>query len=615
MKKNILTIILLATILIISSADVMAQAPECCSRHAIIKSCTINDPMGMMGPAGSGVTPADLKDFGDSGMTVLGPEGSFCRSIQTTLTQLLTRDCFHLQDRQSMDRSSPFPKQDEWTSTQKAANPGDTEYSFDVEMVSGLDEYTDEERPIRSKATVELYFDGEQRELVHRWTAYGTWDTVSNTGTTSLGLFNKLDQSINAGPDIMEILERFEKRPVDCRVSPEKEEQDVGEVIDIELSDFTDMFGERSREFNRIVVHAYSGSIINGEPCDIGPDYRVFKVDDGTVKVKYRAPDDCSEKEDRLTVYSSCEILPEDRSPISETKIKERVIEKTLKIKCSDATLVLRKKVEITLRTSQSDDSNDGPCQSHLENQHTINESVEASITVSLKLEESQDMPVFNQRWEYYRPVSVSLSGFSFTSSENKHSASNYYGSGCAKAGHETNIDYNRSATKYEIANKQYAVQTSWMVVFDNESGKAVKIIPSGYSINYEVNEQEEMRSVVFSKDGPDEDSSSENRTLEQTLELGPVGEEVPDPTIKKSDTWLKDYLARQGVELPQGINIPTPSNEETVSEIPPDILVKTGDGKTSFGGNGNRTIRKELEDGYSEENLSFSWTMRRRQK
>ena len=60
---------------------------------------------------------------------------------------------------------------------------------------------------------------------------------------------------------------------------------------------------------------------------------------------------------------------------------------------------------------------------------------------------------------------------------------------------------------------------------------------------------------------------------------------------------------------------LPAPTNEETISEIPPDIIVKTVDGKTSFGGNGNCTIRKELENGFSEENLSFSWSIKRRQK
>ncbi|GAG71876.1 unnamed protein product, partial [marine sediment metagenome] len=38
------------------------------------------------------------------------------------------------------------------------------EYSFDTDFVSGLDEYTDEGRPIRSRLTVTMYFEGEQRE-------------------------------------------------------------------------------------------------------------------------------------------------------------------------------------------------------------------------------------------------------------------------------------------------------------------------------------------------------------------------------------------------------------------------------------------------------------------
>jgi len=59
------------------------------------------------------------------------------------------------------------------------------------------------------------------------------------------------------------------------------------------------------------------------------------------------------------------------------------------------------------------------------------------------------------------------------------------------------------------------------------------------------------------------------------------------------------------------GVPIPNVSNEETIKEIHPDILVKSGDGKTSFGGDGSRRIRKELEDGYEEENLFYNWQMK----
>lgn len=72
--------------------------------------------------------------------------------------------------------------------------------------------------------------------------------------------------------------------------------------------------------------------------------------------------------------------------------------------------------------------------------------------------------------------------------------------------------------------------------------------------------------------------------------------------------------MKRQGVELPPGVKVPAPSNTQAATKIHPDILVDNGDGLTSFGGSGNRTITKELENGSSEEKLYYSWSMKRRQ-
>jgi hypothetical protein len=167
-------------------------------------------------------------------------------------------------------------------------------------------------------------------------------------------------------------------------------------------------------------------------------------------------------------------------------------------------------------------------------------------------------------------------------------------------------------AGDYNIANQQQASKVNWIVVFDKESDKAVKIIPAGYGVDYKINEEVTTKGVVHSSDGPDEYHSTESRTLERSFEIGPVGEEKDDPTIKKSDTWLQDYLKDQGVDLPPGVNIPAPSNAEAASKIPPDILVSTGNGMTSFGGRGERTIPVELENGSSVEKLNFSWSMKR---
>ena len=79
---------------------------------------------------------------------------------------------------------------------------------------------------------------------------------------------------------------------------------------------------------------------------------------------------------------------------------------------------------------------------------------------------------------------------------------------------------------------------------------------------------------------------------------------------LKKSDTWIQDYLKRQGIELPPGASIPNIPNEDVVQEVQPDVLVKFGDGKTSFGGRGERLIDNKLEDGFERINLNYNWTM-----
>jgi len=210
-------------------------------------------------------------------------------------------------------------------------------------------------------------------------------------------------------------------------------------------------------------------------------------------------------------------------------------------------------------------------------------------------------MPIFNQTWQYYTPTKVNLSEFNYNFKENQFRSGPKY---------ETNVDIIEDATNYEIEGKEYLTQLPWMLVIDNETKKAVKLIPAGYSIAYEINEMEKLNSVVYSDEGPKRDSKTTTKTGSKSFKLGPVAAEVEDPTIKKSDTWIQDYLKRQGIELPPGAPIPKISNEETVKKIQPDILVKTGDGKYSFGGNGSRQIKKELEYGSDEVNLSYNWDM-----
>lgn len=276
-----------------------------------------------------------------------------------------------------------------------------------------------------------------------------------------------------------------------------------------------------------------------------------------------------------------------------------------------DAMITVSKKVTRKINTKDSDDTYSGSCKTHYDEEFRLDENTEGEITMILKRTESQEMPIFNQTWEYYQPISVNISSFTYTSRRHSYSQSSTSGAGCAAGGHETTVDNTGYLNFYELEGGDAVTGLPWMLVIDNETEKAVKLIPAGYNIKYEIHDTENLHSIVYSSQGPKTDSKTTHKTSEKSFALGPVAEEIPDPTIKTSNTWIHEYIEDQGIDIPVGVPIPNVSNEETVKEIHPDILVKSGDGKTSFGGGGSRNIKKELEDGYEEENLSYNWQMK----
>jgi hypothetical protein len=262
-----------------------------------------------------------------------------------------------------------------------------------------------------------------------------------------------------------------------------------------------------------------------------------------------------------------------------------------------EARLIITKNLNRVLQTNREDVKKENV------NHRQLNETINASATVYLKLIQTQEMPLFDQTWEYYQPIQVSISSFNCNYKETKHMST---------PDSETHVDITRITTTNKIEGEEYISQfPPWMLVIDNESEKAVKLIPAGYAIEYEYNETE----IVESSGKDTKESSSTTKQGKKTFELGPVGEKGPDPTAKKSDTWIQDYLTAQGVEIPAGVPIPNISNEETVKEIQPDILVSSGDGKTSFGGRGERLIDKKLEYGFERINLNYYWNMTRNTK
>jgi hypothetical protein len=324
---------------------------------------------------------------------------------------------------------------------------------------------------------------------------------------------------------------------------------------------------------------------INGlENGTIKPENGYTTTSDGKVVLDYKA----GSNDEKITVAASFQ--PEDYPDKAEGKGSV-----TVKPPEYDAKLNISGKYEKIIKTSKKD-TKDGSVDNH-----SLNESLEVSVSIFLEFIQAEDMPIFYQTFQYYKPTSVSITGFTYNSEENR------YMSGPA---FETNINFNRTASKQKIDGKEYLSQVPWVLVIDNETKKAVKLIHAGYGISYEVLESEIMNSVNYSTNVPQRKSETTTKTSSKSFSLGPVGEKVQDPTIKRSDTWVQDYLKKKGVEIPAGVPIPKIPNQADQQEIYPDILVKYGDGKTSFGGEGRLPIKEEIEDGYQEENLHYSWNM-----
>lgn len=197
-------------------------------------------------------------------------------------------------------------------------------YEGNLEGGEIVETVTDVFKPIVARMNMKLFYNGTTPELVHEWNSQGTLNSP-------LGLLHKLNLPKNISP----ILEEFEKRPVKCEVQiPAPEEicrNGTGEII---LTHFTDLQGLPSKPFNRIIVSIYKGEILNGEISDFGPDWRIFTLEQGEIRVKYRPPADKGDGYDWLRIYSSCDILPPEKYPMSATQMYKLIYDQHFPIYC-----------------------------------------------------------------------------------------------------------------------------------------------------------------------------------------------------------------------------------------------------------------------------------------
>lgn len=109
----------------------------------------------------------------------------------------------------------------------------------------------------------------------------------------------------------------YEAIPEKVNIKLTKEQVMLGEEILITLDQFQDASSKPSKAWQRILVKAEKGDILNGS--EFG-DYRFFEVGNRTVKLRYVAPTERKGNTDKIRVWNSCVIRP-GQNPIPEKEI------------------------------------------------------------------------------------------------------------------------------------------------------------------------------------------------------------------------------------------------------------------------------------------------------
>ncbi len=323
----------------------------------------------------------------------------------------------------------------------------------------------------------------------------------------------------------------------------------------------------------------------------------------GEVKLDYKA----GNKDELITVQASFQ--PEDYPDKAEGKASVLV-----KPPEYDARLTIRRWATHEILTEEEDQAEDQGCETYTYNRYTLNERTDGSITIQLKLMYAADMPIFNQRWEYYQPVNVVISGFFINHDESHLMTGHVSGMGCAVGGHETHV-----STFYRVTGQKINEPPSapWIIAFDNQTGKAVKMTPGGYSIRYNLDITEQTDSRSWDKNGQKGDNQEDHKVQEdQTFGVGPVEDPIPDPHFK-GVSGIFDYLKEElGDSLAAAMPpMPPQAGQQEAPKVNPDLLVRFGDGENSFGGRGHTQETIPRENGSEKTESEYSWNMIRYRK
>ena len=405
----------------------------------------------------------------------------------------------------------------------------------------------------------------------------GTQGTGSNSGTTGT-------QSGTEGT---------EYRNFELLVEPYRKLIYNGEqtTISIDLHEF-DSIGLMIQGFRQEVMLEVTGLVDGTITHKSG---KIALDDAGIAWIDYKAGQ--KDKQIRISATFTPPGYPE------EVKGDATIIVKPLDY---EATLTLRGRFSNTQNSSFTNKHSDGIEKGNF----SLNERSEASFYVPLKLENSGDMPMFNQRWEYYRPLDINLSSFNAL-----YRLKDYDYASHGNFGFEKTRTINKNPVNRKIPEKDYLLQSNIILIIDKETSKVVKIVTGGFPVEFQWDEIEKTTGRSWNPDGSEPIENFSHKTDEMSTQFtpGPVEDLIPDPTMKSVSESLRTYLKNLGTPLPADVEIP--EDTEDKAEIPPDLLVEFGDGKTYFGGDGKKVIDKSKGSNIDRKEYTFFWQVTRKKK
>jgi len=312
------------------------------------------------------------------------------QSIKHHLNSTVITPCFH-----ALSSGEEVPRE-----FKPMMNPRAHEYYFLVSYEEGM------KGEIKSRLQIDLFFNGSPEEHVRTWT--------TETGNPNAKYtWHKNSMFMNDGavlrkfyPMELAVLNDFEKRPYSCEIKPEKETLNPGETIEVEITNIQDIEGVNSREFNRLIVQSPDGEILGGTPLTADNDLKAFRVGDGTVKFRYKAPQSCVEPGNTIIVYNSCDILNEDLWPLAISEMKDKIAEKKIRLMCADWTGT----VSFTYSTSSKDTEADPGVLITTQEDITSQGSASLDLYYNKELNDYEQLgaPAGNYIHNYTRTLSVS---------------------------------------------------------------------------------------------------------------------------------------------------------------------------------------------------------------